>query len=1156
MLTNHGLRLTLISAFSICLLLASPLAQAEAEEKGSEPTASEASQTRENGLEASAPEALQVLAVDRIKSQIEELKAVSVPAGDTKVALELYQTALVRLRRAERDEATVAGYQKTIDEMIGQKAEIKTQLEQLEAATRKQTPIADDLDLRQLEQQLDQLQAERRLAQNRLTELRASITNERLRPARVIDELAEIKAKLEDVKYDLRSKIVVEGGDIRDQALKVSLQAARLAIKSQINRLEMERLSHAPRMDLMALQENLLQTQLAQVAGRVKPLQQVLNAKRVKAAAEAARQAVEVKRGTSGKPQLLQTEATKNTELGSRLKQMTADLARTSREKELLDNRLQLLGRNMERARQQLDIAGFEESLGEILRTQRKELPNLKLLERRKTDTSRRIVEIRLEQFRLEDRLQNLLDDTTVTRLLNDSTLTVVGIWQRAQLQRELKTLLQDRVELLQRLQEIYGRYAKALGDLELEQQQLIGKVARYAELLDRNLVWMPSAPPVDGSTLKITLRGMQELADPKWMDALTGLRQGFLEHPVRGSALILLVLLLLLGRRRMRLELARVAPMMGNVIRDSFRFTLKAFLITLLLAAPWPLLLAGVGWFMMIGSGHVGDTVAESLQLISALLLLLQLSRYLFIPNGLAEVHFQWRKNTVQILRRNLRWVLPTVTSMVFLIGLTEYQPDAFYRDNLGRIATILLIVLAGIFAHRVLNSHTGALRHARGFHLYWHHLALGLCLFLIALSLLGYHYTALRLIDLIYLSAWVGVGMLLLYHLANRWLLVAERRLALVRARARRQARQESRDIREAAEAAGESVYEAPDLEEVELDEINEQTRRLLRLGVVLFSAIGLFLIWSQLTPAFGRLDEWVLWEHVVTQGDKQMMAPVTPWDLLVALLVIVLTLVAGANLPGLLEIAVLQPLSVKPDSRYAVTNITLYLIYTAGFLLTVNMLGMRWGDVQWLVAAMGVGIGFGLQEIFANFISGIMILFERPIRIGDTVTVGEYSGIVSRIRIRATTITDFDNKELVIPNKSFVTDPLINWTLSDPITRVVINVGIAYGSDTLKAHKIMTGVIKAHPEVLDEPKPTVFFTGFGDSSLDFQIRVFVSERIKRMPLVHDIHMALDQALSQAGIEIPFPQRDLHLRSVDPDVVFRGQKTEDRRQRTEDRG
>ncbi len=1139
-LAKHALRLVLISLLPICLLLVSPPARAETGKKGAAAAVPEASQALGKGVEVPVSEVRQVLDVEQIKSQIEELEAVTAPDGDTKSALELYQTALVRLLRAERDEAAVAGYRRTIDEIVGQKAEIETRLEQLQAATGEQTPIADDLDLRQLEQQLDQIQSERRKIQNKLSELQAGITNEKLRPARVIGKLAEIKAELEGVEYDLRSKIVAEGSSIRDQALRTSLQADRLAIKSQINRLEMERLSHAPRINLMVLQEKLQQAQLAQAIGRVKQLQQVLNATRVQAAAAAARQAVEVKRGTSGKPQLIQAEATKNTELGSRLNRVTADLARTTREKELLANRLQLLGRNMERARQQLDIAGLDESLGELLRTQRKELPSLRLLERRESDINHRIVEIRLEQFRLEDRLQGLLDDEYATRLLNDSKLIDVGTWQRAQLQKELKTLLQDRMELLQRLQELYGRYAKALGDLELEQHQLIGKVARYAELLDRNLVWMPSAPSVDGGTLENTLRGVKRLAGSEWMEALTGLLQGFLKHPFRGGALLLTVLLLLLGRRRMWLELARVAPMMGNVIRDSFRFTLNAFLITLLLAAPWPLLLAGVGWLMLIGSGSVGDMVAESLMLISALLLLLQVSRYLFIPNGLADVHFQWRKNTVQVLRGNLRWVLPTVTLLVFIIGLTEYQSDAFFRDNLGRIATIILVVLVGVFARRVLNSHTGALRHARGFHLYWHHLALGFCLSLITLSLLGYHYTALRLIDLSYLSAWVGVGVLLLYHLSNRWLLVAERRLALVRARARRQARQESRDAKEAAEAAGESLSEAADLAEVELDEINEQTRRLLKLGVVLLSAIGLYMIWSQLTPAFGRLDDMVLWEHVVTQGEKQMMAPVTVWDLLVALLVIVLMVVAGANLPGLLEIAVLQPLSVKPGSRYAVTNITRYLIYAGGFLLTVNMLGMRWGDVQWLVAAMGVGIGFGLQEIFANFISGIMILFERPIRIGDTVTVGEYSGIVSRIRIRATTITDFDNKELVIPNKSFVTDPLINWTLSDPITRVVIKVGIAYGSDTLKAHEIMTGVIKAHPEVLDEPKPTVFFTGFGDSSLDFQIRVFVSERLKRMPLVHDIHMALDRALAQAGIEIPFPQRDLHLRSVDPGVVI----------------
>jgi potassium efflux system protein len=219
-----------------------------------------------------------------------------------------------------------------------------------------------------------------------------------------------------------------------------------------------------------------------------------------------------------------------------------------------------------------------------------------------------------------------------------------------------------------------------------------------------------------------------------------------------------------------------------------------------------------------------------------------------------------------------------------------------------------------------------------------------------------------------------------------------------------------------------------------------------------------------------------------------------------------------------------------------------ISRYGIVAAGFFVALNMLGIGWGDVQWLVAAMGVGLGFGLKEIFANFFSGLIILFERPIRIGDTVTIDGLSGTVTKIRIRATTVTDFDNKEQVIPNQNFLTNPLINWTLSDPVTRVVFNVGIAYGSDTERALEVMTSVVKAHSEVLEEPRPTVFFIGFGESSLDFEVRVFVRERLRRMPLKHDLHMALNKALTEAGIEIPFPQRDLHLRSIASEIDFKG--------------
>lgn len=138
-----------------------------------------------------------------------------------------------------------------------------------------------------------------------------------------------------------------------------------------------------------------------------------------------------------------------------------------------------------------------------------------------------------------------------------------------------------------------------------------------------------------------------------------------------------------------------------------------------------------------------------------------------------------------------------------------------------------------------------------------------------------------------------------------------------------------------------------------------------------------------------------------------------------------------------------------------------------------------------LQWLAAALSVGLGFGLQEIFGNFVSGLIILFERPVRIGDTVTIGTFSGTVSKIRIRATTITDFDRKEVIIPNKAFVTERLINWSLSDTVTRVVIRLGVAYGSDLDKVKEVLLKAAHDHPKVMQEPAPAVFFTTFGAST-----------------------------------------------------------------------
>jgi potassium efflux system protein len=192
-----------------------------------------------------------------------------------------------------------------------------------------------------------------------------------------------------------------------------------------------------------------------------------------------------------------------------------------------------------------------------------------------------------------------------------------------------------------------------------------------------------------------------------------------------------------------------------------------------------------------------------------------------------------------------------------------------------------------------------------------------------------------------------------------------------------------------------------------------------------------------------------------------------------------------------------------------------------------------GIGWDTVQWLAAAMFVGLGFGLQEIFANFVSGLILLFERPIRVGDTVTVGEVTGSVTRIHMRATTLVTWDRTELIVPNREFITNQLVNWTLTDSVLRVIIKVGIAYGSDTKKAEELLHKVAAEHSDVLEDPKPRVVFTQFGDSSLDFELRVFVTDPELFRTISHPINNGIDREFKAAGIEIAFPQRDLHIRT-----------------------
>jgi len=180
------------------------------------------------------------------------------------------------------------------------------------------------------------------------------------------------------------------------------------------------------------------------------------------------------------------------------------------------------------------------------------------------------------------------------------------------------------------------------------------------------------------------------------------------------------------------------------------------------------------------------------------------------------------------------------------------------------------------------------------------------------------------------------------------------------------------------------------------------------------------------------------------------------------------------------------------------------------------------------------MGVGLGFGLQEIFANVVSGLILLLERPIRVGDLVTIGNVMGNVTHISFRATTVMAFDNEEIVVPNKELITGQVTNWTLGSPVTRINIPIGVAYGTDVDKVSEILLELANKDPEVLKIPAPAALFLAHGESSLDFELRVFLGNAGVRLSTRDRLNREVNKALARHGIEIPFPQRDVTIRSV----------------------
>jgi potassium-dependent mechanosensitive channel len=599
-------------------------------------------------------------------------------------------------------------------------------------------------------------------------------------------------------------------------------------------------------------------------------------------------------------------------------------------------------------------------------------------------------------------------------------------------------------------------------------------------------------------------------------------------------------------------------------------RSLLSSILLALLSALPVPLAIAYVGWVIgQVGEGvDLGRAIASGASSAARFLYLALLVRRMLADGGATDCLMGWSQEVRDSLDGGLRRLVFVFTPLCFVAaalaeGGMYFNGDSLvqsYHNSLGRLCFMVGVLSLLLIGRRTLKA-DGPVAKAIGEGLDAHGVVRAraarfgftlACSLPFLLAFLGFYITAYLMVHNLLRTALWTIVLFLASSLLRQWRLDQEERV---------------------------SASRSPQHEEL-ARKADQQVRRLSSFGLALVWITGLFVIWSAALPALSMLKkvqlrpEFTVVQDRMPAPDKlpaaeepaqagnsetppgkvavapvpepaktaQTVQPRQPLylsEVLLAIFVGILTSMLVGNIPGLLQFTVFRRLELDVGGQYAVNTIARYFVIGVGILMVSGILNVNWSSIQWLAAALTFGIGFGLQEIFANFASGLILLLDRSIRVGDVVTVGNLSGIVARIQMRSTTVTLWDRSDMVVPNKEFITAKLVNWTLSNPDTRVDLKVGVDYGSDVELVRQVLLRVAHEHPAVLKSPDPPqVLLTEFSGSAIMFELRVFGMYSYGRPVLLDELYRAVVREFRKVGIVIAFPQLDVHLKAAPPAV------------------
>lgn len=560
-------------------------------------------------------------------------------------------------------------------------------------------------------------------------------------------------------------------------------------------------------------------------------------------------------------------------------------------------------------------------------------------------------------------------------------------------------------------------------------------------------------------------------------------------------------------------------------------------------------LILPKVAFITLIGSIFIFFTVDDSdAQKNITFLLMLHLICFLYMrhimePNSLVQRHFSVSPRVIAQNRAIIDQLWFVSIPMLMIANMREAEPTKISGDVIGYPLMVFGFLYLTFFAIKTVKR---SIERVKPDMTFW---TISIISIITPLTItvmlgLGYYYTVIQLLNRVAITLYICFLYLILSNTLRRELYVAEvKMLSAIRSRMQQQHEAQANAANLTATATATATPEMQGkqrLESFRLELVNGRAYKLFNACLLTVFIYFMYQQWNDLAGVLTYLDHIYLWESIKIVDGQTISSTLSLGDVLLAIVIVIVAVVLNHNLPLLIERLFMIRKGVEAKSTsYTIKLITSYTITTLGVIFAASALGISWDNLQWLVAALSVGLGFGLQEIFGNFVSGIIILFERQLRVGDIVTLSDLSGTVSRIRIRATTITSFDNKEVVIPNKQFITSAVTNWSLSNTVTKLEFAIGVAYDADTNKAKDILRGIIRRCRDLNRDKKPLVFIKSLDASAVTIMCEVFVNEIGKRKAVYDYLSTEALRLFRDHNIEIPFDQLDVTIRNLDTNTT-----------------